>query len=492
MSEPPETDRLPERPDAGVDPDLRIGVDEWVTRHGELRVQRLHQKLDGLPWYAWLGGFVLVVAFLPLMTSNEYVVRVGVETLVFALLAMGLNVVVGWSGLLDLGYVAFWGFGAYFYALLSSAHYNIHWPAEASVPVIVTGAAIFGFLLGLPSRRLVGDYLAIVTLFFLEAFVVFTNNGSAISFLGFTGKTDLTGGPNGIPGLDPFHLFGIRVNSTSGYFYLILCVFVFVTIVLAFLSHSRTGNAWKALREDPLAAELMGVPVNRLKLLAFVVGAAIAGLTGSVYGAFEGGVFSGNFDIPLLITVYAMLVLGGAGSIAGAVIGAIVVNASLEVLRNGNQSRWLFYAIVVLTLAAKVRPWRYFAALLAVVTGFGFALHAIVAAVWPSGTRGTAIGGDFVARAAQYWVIHPLHDSELIGKYGFVFLVLALALLTTVRGLWRLPALVPVLYLAAFVWENLLATNPPATRFLMLGTILIVLMTARPQGLLGTTRVEIV
>jgi branched-chain amino acid transport system permease protein len=473
----------------------RIGVDEWVARHGERTaagpVAELRRRAERVPWWSGLGGFVVLVALVPALTSNEYVIRVGVTTLVFALLSLGLNVAVGFAGLLDLGYVAFFGFGAYGYALLSSDHYGIHLPAEASVIVVLVASALLGLLLGLPSRRLVGDYLAIVTLFFLQAFVVLTTNGSHVSFLGFTGSTDLTGGPNGIPDVDPFDLFGLHIRSIQGYFYVALSIFALAFVALRLVVRSRTGRAWKALREDPLAAELMGIPVNRLKLVAFMFGAAIGGVTGTIDAAVNSGVFPSNYDVPLLITIYAMLILGGVGSLPGAVLGAIVVNVSLEVLRDANQSRWLFYAGLLVTLVAKVRPWLRLALVVAALVGLGYAIHAIVGAVWPAGTHGEAAGGDAVARAVQSWVIHPQHSALQIGNYAFVALVLAALGLTLLRGLWRTVALVPALYLAAFVWENRLAVEPATTRFLLLGALLVVLMAARPQGLLGSARVEI-
>jgi branched-chain amino acid transport system permease protein len=211
------------------------------------------------------------VALLPVLTSDQYILRVAVDTLIYALLAVGLNVVVGWGGLLDLGYVAFFGIGAYSYALLSSEQFGIHLDALFTVPIIVVGTALVGLLLGLASWRLLGDYLAIVTLFFLQAFVVVTTNGNRISFLGLTPSIDLTGGPNGIPGVDPFTIFGREIESLEGYFYLGLVTLALVIVMLYLAVRSRTGRAWHALREDALAAELMGMPVNRLSLRSCLV-----------------------------------------------------------------------------------------------------------------------------------------------------------------------------------------------------------------------------
>ena len=471
----------------------RIGVDSWVAEVDERREDGwLRRTFDRVPRSVLFGGFLLAAALVPLLSSNEYVIRVGVDTLIFALLALGLNVSVGFAGLLDLGFVAFYGFGAYSYALLASDKFGVHWPAEALVPVIIVATAFLGLLLGLPSRRLLGDYLAIVTLFFGLAFVTFTTNGNRLTLLGHSRAVDLTSGPNGISGLDPLTFFGKRVNSIQGYFYVALITLAVVMVVLHLVVESRTGRAWKALREDPLAAEAMSIPVNRLKLLAFAFGAAVAGLTGMISAAVDGAVFPDNYDVPLLITIYAMVILGGAGSLSGVVLGAITINVSLEVLRDPNQARWLFYSVILITLVAKMRPWKKLAAVLVSLVAFGYAVHAIVAVAWPAGTKGAAAGGDAIGRTVQGWVIHPEHNASLIGKYAYVALIAAVLVLTLLRGFWRTVFLVPTLYLAAFVWENVLVPQPAVTRLIILGALLIVLMIARPQGLLGTSRVEIV
>jgi branched-chain amino acid transport system permease protein len=470
----------------------QIGVDSWVAESDERRESgRIRQAFERVPPAARFGAFLFVSALVPLLSSNEYVIRVGVDTLIFALLALGLNVVVGFSGLLDLGYIAFYGFGAYMYALIASDKFGIHWPAEAALPAILLAAAVVGLLLGLPSRRLLGDYLAIVTLFFGLAFVTFVTNGNRLTLLGHSRAVDLTSGPNGISDLDPLNFFGQKVVSIEGYFYVALITLAIVVIAIHFIAESRTGRAWKALREDPLAAETMSIPVNRLKLLAFAVGASIAGVTGAISAAVDGAVFPDSYDTPLLITVYAMVILGGAGSLSGVILGALTINISLEVLRDPNQARWLFYAAILITLVAKVRPWKKLALILGGLVAFGYAFHALVAAVWPAGTKGQAAGGDAIGRAVQGWVIRPQHNATLIGNYAFVALIACVLILTLLHGWWRAAFLVPTLYLAAFVWENRLDFEPSTTRLIILGALLIVLMNARPQGLLGTSRVEI-
>jgi ABC-type branched-subunit amino acid transport system permease subunit len=266
-----------------------------------------------------------------------------------------------------------------------------------------------------------------------------------------------------------------------------------VAVMLYLAVRSRTGRAWEALREDSLAAELMSMPVNRLKLLAFMFGAGIAGLTGTFQAALIGGVFPTSYDVPLLITIYAMLILGGSGSLAGAIAGAITVNVALEVLRDPNHARWLFYAVILITLVAKVRPWWKLAAVLGSLVGLGYAFHAIAEAVWASATGGEAAGGDAIGRGVQSWIIHPAEHATEIGNYAYVVLIVLVLLLTVIKDPWRTILLVPTLYLAAYVWENLLMAsieNQAATRFILLGALLVVLMALRPQGLLGDRRVE--
>jgi len=486
---------LPERPDARDRP--RVGVDEWVAQV-EGRRER-GRGLTGAAWRFWewlppfgrLGLFVVPAALFPIFTGSNTLSRFGVFTLLYVLLGLGLNIVVGFSGLLDLGYVAFYGFGAYTYGFLASGHSGHHWQAEAAIPVVVVLTALLGLLLGLPSRRLLGDYLAIVTLFFGQAFVTFVNNANYINFP-FFGHLDLTGGANGLDRIDPLDFFGYRLVTTKQNFYFLLGAFVVVISALYFANESRTGRAWRALREDPLAAEAMSIPVNRLKLLAFSFGAATAGFTGAIYGAIHTGAFPGDYDIGLLITVYAVVILGGTGSLAGVVLGAIIVNCAPEILRTPNQAGWLFYGAIVVALLVKLRPWRRLAGVLAALVGLGFALRGIADAVWPRMTAGTGQGAGLAARMVDHWVLLPRHPEKM-ADFAYVILIAAILLVTQIRGIWRTVALVPTLYLVAFVWENrLIQETAGATRLILLGALLIGLMNARPQGLMGTARVEIV
>jgi branched-chain amino acid transport system permease protein len=470
--------------DLGAGP--AIGVDQWVAG-AEERIERpsaLQRVVDRVPGPFRLAIFVGFACLLPLLLGEGNLFRYGLFTLIYALLGLGLNVAVGFAGLLDLGYIAFYGFGAYFYAILASPHFGIHWEAEAAVPVIVVATALLGLLLALPSRRLLGDYLAIVTLFFGQAFVVFVNAAN---------PKGLTGGANGIANVDPTNFFGYKLTTTKDYYYDTLIVFALVIGGLYFLSESRTGRAWRALREDPLAAEVMGMPVNRLKLMAFMFGAGIAGLTGTIFAADQTGVFPGDFDVSLLITIYAVVILGGVGSLTGMVIGAIVINVSFEILTPStpDRARWLFYAAILIALVAKVRPWSRLAVLLGGTVGFGFALHAIVGALSSSATNGTVTSGGFLNGTIKGWAIVPQHPGKS-ASYAYIGLIVMILVLTQARGWWRTVLTIPALYLTTYVWENLLIEQPAVTRFVLFGAMLIALMTARPQGLLGTARVEIV
>jgi ABC-type branched-subunit amino acid transport system permease subunit len=488
---------LPNPPETAPD-GPRIGVDEWVARHGERAGLRggplapLVARAERLPWWGLLAGAVAISALVPFISSSDYVIRVAVNTVLFALLAVGLNVVVGWAGLLDLGYVAFYGFGAYLYAMLSSEQFGVHMPAELAIPLVMISSAVLGLLLGLPSRRLLGDYLAIVTLFFAQIFVVLATNADSITLPWNDGPTDFTGGPNGITDLDQISLLGYEFGSVRSYLWLSLGVFTVVVVALYFLNQSRTGRAWRAVREDPLAAELMSMPVNRLKLLAFMFGAATAGFTGTIFGAVQSGAFPGDYDVGLLITIYAIVILGGLGSLGGVVIGALVVNGAPELLRSSANARFLFYGVLLLALLIALRPWYRLLFVLLGTVAFGFAVHAIVAAAWSRGTAGHIEGGGSLGRALEHWVLLPTH-TEQIGGWAYFGLIVAALVLTVVRGWWRTLVLIPTLYLAAFVWENKLVEQVSgATRLILLGALLVVIMNVRPSGIFGTSRVEVV
>jgi branched-chain amino acid transport system permease protein len=466
-----------------------VGADEWVARQAHRReylpswLGRAQQQAERIGWWPRLAVAGLAAAALPLIGLGGFQLQVGIDALVIALLAVGLNIVVGWTGLLDLGYVAFFGCGAYGFALVSSGQVGangIHLPSYLSIPLVMLATAALGLLVGLPSRRLVGDYLAIVTLFFGEAFVEFTNNVAPATL----------GGPNGIVGIDPISVFGHQITTNTGYYLLLVIVLVVTMAVLRLLEFSRTGRAWRAVREDPLAAGSMTIPVDRVKLMAFAFGAAVAALAGTIFAAQQISVFPTDFDTPILILIYAGLILGGAGSIAGAATGALVIMVIYDgLLRSPADSGYLFYGLILLTVLVKLRPWRRLGLVLAATAALGFAVHAIAAALSARAVAGGPASTGWVGSALHDWVIVPA-NATVAGNYGFVALICLLIALVQVAPRWRTVLLPPTLYLAAFVWETRLSAEPAVTRQLMIGAILIVMMNARPQGLLGQRRVE--
>jgi len=330
-----------------------------------------------------------------------------------------------------------------------------------------------------------------VTLFFAQIFVTFTTNANRITLPWSDEPFDLTGGPNGISGVDPYAIFGVEAVEVTSYFHIALVLVVVGMLALHILSRARTGRAWKALREDPLAAEAMTIPVNRLKLMAFAFGAATAGLTGSLFAAQQIGVFPQNFELPLLITVYAMVILGGAGSIPGVVVGAVGITVALEVLRGPAEARLLFYGAILIGLALAIRPWLRLAAVLVATVALGYVVHFVVGSLWPrSVARPPAESEGLIGEFVDSWMLLPTEPGT-IGNVAYVVLVASGLGLTLIRPAWRAFVLPPILYLAAFVFENRLIYQPSVTRLLVLGALLVVLMNARPQGLFGTPRVEI-
>ena len=494
MSETPETPKKTPPAETPEPQTSRIGVDSWVAE-SEARRSRtpaavLGRGLERTPDAVKLLAFVGLASSVPFWTNEGDLYIFGTLTLLYATLGLGLNVVVGLAGLLDLGYIASAGMGAYTYAELSSPRFGLHWPAEATIPIAMAVAALVGAFLGFASRRLLGDYYAIVTLFFAQAFLFFTNT---------TNPGNFTGGPNGLPQLDPITFFGYKLTSTKQIYYFLLIVMALLAVALYFANKSRTGRAWRAQREDPLAAEVMSIPVNRVKILAAVFGAAIAGLCGAILAAIEGAAVSSDYGVPFLIIIYAIVILGGFGSIAGVFVGATIINFTLQFLAPQNDhpevKRWLFYGTIVLFVMA-IKPVIRPAVVLAATVGFGFAVHGIVAATWGHAwTSGVPdSGGAWIAR----WAVIPRLDPVTGLGHGnfnncvYIGLVVAIVATASLKGWWRVAALVPTLYLTVLAWENMLAQNGGITAYLLFGAMLIGLMAWRPQGLLGSARVEIV
>jgi len=476
----------------------KIGVDQWVEQYDQ-RVSRakgiqgfIEQTSRRLPVWGWLICLVVLGALLPVITSNSFALRIAANIALMGILALGLNVVAGYAGLLDLGFVAFYGIGAYVYAYLSSDFTGIHLPTLATFIIIVVISSLFGLLLGSPSLRLIGDYLAIVTLGFGQMFVQLTTSLTRVSLPGRDKPVDLTGGPNGIVNLDPLSIFGLKATTVVHYYLIFLVMFALAILMIYHLYKSRVGRAWRALREDELAAQAMGMPTRRLKLQAFAIGAAIAGFSGGLFAAWQGSVFPSNFDTTLLITVYAIIVLGGLGSLPGVVLGAVIMIAVPDILRNAPLAGTLFYIGVLVTLFAALKPRWQAVALIVAVAVFGFILRAVLVGANPAAFAVFKPEGSIISDTVRSWLPIP-NDATTIGNYAFAILIIVvLGVSKITRPLWRLIALVPTLYLLLFVWETRLVEEPSITRLLFVGILLIVLMIYRPNGLLGQRRVEIV
>jgi len=292
------------------------------------------------PWLVWVG-FALVglsLALLPFALAQVGTtwVRIANYAILYVLLALGLNIVVGFAGLLDLGYIAFYAVGAYTYALLASPQFNLHLPFWVILPIGAAVAAFFGVILGAPTLKLRGDYLAIVTLGFGEIVRIFLNNLSR--------PVNITNGPQGITGIDPFKLdgfsfgayesfLGLEVSGPIKYYYLLLAVALGIIVVNMRLQNSRVGRAWEAIREDEIAARAMGIDTRNLKLLAFAMGASFGGVAGGMFSAIQGFISPESFVLVESIMVVCMVVLGGMGNIWGVILGALLLSFVPEILR---------------------------------------------------------------------------------------------------------------------------------------------------------------
>lgn len=296
-----------------------------------------------------IGAVALLVLPLILQSFGNAWVRIADLALLYVMLALGLNIVVGYAGLLDLGYVAFYAVGAYLFGLMASPHLADNFAAFAAmfpnglhtslwlvIPLAALLAAVCGALLGAPTLKLRGDYLAIVTLGFGEIIRIFLNN--------LDHPVNLTNGPKGIGQIDSvkifgldlgkrLELFGFDINSVTLYYYLFLILVVLTVVICYRLQDSRIGRAWMAIREDEIAAKAMGINTRNMKLLAFGMGASFGGVSGAMFGAFQGFVSPESFSLMESVMIIAMVVLGGIGHIPGVILGAILLSALPEVLR---------------------------------------------------------------------------------------------------------------------------------------------------------------
>ncbi|MEJ8815825.1 ABC transporter ATP-binding protein [Variovorax ureilyticus] len=296
-----------------------------------------------------IAALGLLVLPLLLQSQGNAWVRIADIALLYVLLALGLNIVVGYAGLLDLGYVAFFAIGAYLFALLESPHLSETFPAFKAmfpgglhssllivIPLAFGLAALFGVLLGAPTLKLRGDYLAIVTLGFGEIIRVFLNN--------LDQPFNITNGPKGITAIEPVHFWGLNlgkalkfngftISSVTLYYYLFLTLVLITILISHRLQVSRIGRAWMAIREDEIAAKAMGINTRNMKLLAFGMGASFGGVSGSMFAAFQGFVSPESFSLMESVMIVAMVVLGGIGHLPGVILGAVLLAALPEVLR---------------------------------------------------------------------------------------------------------------------------------------------------------------
>lgn len=333
---------------------------DTAAMNGDTVVQRIVSAVPGWVW--WLAGIVIAAGF-PLLNVVGVVetawLRVGVVSLIFVLLSLGLNIVMGETGLLNLGYIAFFAFGAYTTALLSSPKFEIRWPFLAVIVVSTLVAMVAGFLISLPTLRLRGDYLAIVTLAFGE-----------IVRLTIINLVPLTNGPNGITGIYSPRLFADAKPALEGieawfiidkpleYYYLVLVCVVVLAVLLTNLKNSRVGRAWNALREDELAAISSGITAVRAKMLSVVLSAGIAGFAGSLFAYYSNVISPESFLFMQSVIVVCMVVLGGMGSIPGVMLGAIVLQALPQLIREAAGAarsdfevyRMLIYGILIVVM----------------------------------------------------------------------------------------------------------------------------------------------
>ena len=345
----------------------------WVAGWNRWVKIALVLVLATLPWYLGgvMGALGTVIPLSFFQAGDRYLFRVLDQAGIYILLALGLNVVVGYAGLLDLGYVAFYAIGAYSYALLASPQLGLHIPFWLVLPAAPLLAALFGVLLGAPTLRLRGDYLAIVTLGFGEVIRILLNNLDA-----------LTNGPRGVINIDPatldptrlppksvatarlllypplpelFHRLPLTLSSPVQYYYLIVALCLAAIFFSSRLEGSRIGRAWAAIREDEDAAQTMGINKTTTKLLAFAMGASTAGFSGVIFSGLQGFVSPESFILLESITILAMVVLGGMGSIPGVVLGAVFLVVLPEVLREYAQYRLTIFGLG-LTVMMLVRP----------------------------------------------------------------------------------------------------------------------------------------
>ena len=311
-----------------------------ATRQG-LQTDRA-RRAASLPRVLVFAAYAVLLP-LPLLLRDYYLIRAGGSVGIYLILAAGLSIVAGQAGLLDLGYAGFYGIGAYVYALLASPKFGLHSAFIPAAAASASAAALAGLAVSLPTLRLHGDYMAMVTLGFGQIVRILLNNMDR--------PINITNGPNGIVAIDPPRILGFTLSSLESSYILIWVLALIILAGIARIIGSKTGRAWNALREDETAAACMGVNVRRYRVSAFVTAAAIAGLAGALFASWQGAVFPQNFTMSETIALYCMAILGGIRSIPGIMLGVLILQVLPEVLRAYSIYRMLIYGFALVLLA---------------------------------------------------------------------------------------------------------------------------------------------
>jgi branched-chain amino acid transport system permease protein len=306
-------------------------------------IQKLVTQISSKRWLmVALGvlGIVLILGLpmLPIPQKNLWVRIIGYAGL-YILLGLGLLIHVGMTGMLDLGFAAYYGIGAYTAAFLLSDHFGLHLPFWLVLPIAGLVAALVSMLVCIPVLRLRGDYLAIVTLGFAE-----------ICRLLFLNLKPITNGSQGIMGIDKPLLGDIVFKTGTHFYYLIFLLLVLFIFLTNRLVKSRTGRAWMAIREDEDVAEISGIDTSRYKLLAFAAGAFLGGLSGAIFASWQGSIFPDNFNLMASINILCLIILGGLGNVYGVVIGALALIALPDMLRGLSDFRMLIFGILLIVM----------------------------------------------------------------------------------------------------------------------------------------------
>jgi branched-chain amino acid transport system permease protein len=293
-------------------------------------------RLVGLLGHRYLGWAGVAIALLaPFVDASPYALSILTSAALFVMLAVGLNIVVGYCGLLDLGYAAFFAIGAYTSGVLATRY---GWPLLATVPVVLLAAVLAGIVIGGPTLRLRSDYLAIVTLGFGEIIRITANN------------LEVTGGPSGIYGIPGLAIGGLDLSGRVPFYYAVVVIVAVATLLASRLGRSRLGRAWRFVREDEDAAEAMGIHTYKVKLAAYIAGAIWGGLAGILFGAQLSAISPQSFTFLWSALILMAVVLGGMGSTPGVVVGAVVISLLPEVLRSVADYRYFIFGVLLIVV----------------------------------------------------------------------------------------------------------------------------------------------